>query len=270
MHEAALKSAEIVRARALIAEAEIGLVLGTGLGPLADDLAEAVAVPYRDLVGFPETRVSGHEGVLLTGRLGPRRIAVLRGRAHYYESGDAGLMRVPLQTLKVLGCRALLLTNAAGSVTRDMLPGALMLVTDHIDFGGRNPLIGEAGDDCFVDMTVAYDVELRRALKAAAARESIALHEGVYVWFSGPSFETPAEIRAARMLGGDVVGMSTVPEIIVARWLGLRVAAISTITNLAAGLAPTPLSHEETKAVAAGALERLRRLTQAFLEDVTP
>jgi purine-nucleoside phosphorylase len=174
-------------------------------------------------------------------------------------------MRAPIQVLQQLGADRLFLTNAAGSFRADIPPGELMLLTDHINFSGRNPLIGEATDARFVNMTDAYDPGLRRALRTAADAEAVALAEGVYAWYSGPSFETPAEIRALKTLGADAVGMSTVPEVILARFLGLRVAAISTITNMAAGMSDEAISHEHTKAMAPLGAAKLERVLRAFL-----
>jgi purine-nucleoside phosphorylase len=195
-------------------------------------------------------------------------VAVFGGRAHYYESGRADAMRLPLEVLRALGAEALLLTNAAGSVNPAILPGDLMLLSDHIAFTGLNPLIGEPTDARFVPMTEAHDPGLRAALRAAAAAEGVALPEGVYAWFSGPSFETPAEIRAIRTLGADAVGMSTVPEVILARFLGLRVAAVSTVTNMAAGLSDEAISHEHTKAMAPLGAAKLDRVLRRFLRDL--
>ncbi|MEY3004200.1 MAG: hypothetical protein RLZZ491_1376 [Pseudomonadota bacterium] len=257
--------AQIIRARAGDAPPAYGLVLGSGLGHIADTV-DGVAIDYADLPGFPHAGVSGHNPKLVIGQLEGSRVAIFGGRAHYYESGRGDAMRLPLEVLKALGGTRLILTNAAGSMHPALDPGDLMLLSDHINFSGLNPLIGEPTEARFVPMTQAHDPDLRAALKAAAKAEGIALMEGVYAWYSGPSFETPAEIRAIRTLGADAVGMSTVPEVILARFLGLRVAAISTITNKAAGLSDEQISHEHTKAMAplgAAKLERiLRRLLQ--------
>ncbi|MCX7646245.1 MAG: purine-nucleoside phosphorylase [Rhodobacteraceae bacterium] len=256
--------AALVRARAGAEPVRLGLVLGSGLGHLAGAV-EGVAVPYADLPGFPHAGVSGHSPTLVVGRLEGVRVAVFGGRAHYYETGDPAAMRLPLEVLKALGAEALILTNAAGSLDPGIRPGELMLLSDHINFSGLNPLIGEPTDARFVPMTDAHDPALRAALRAAAAAEGIALAEGVYAWYSGPSFETPAEIRAIRTLGADAVGMSTVPEVILARFLGLRVAAISTVTNMAAGLSEERISHEHTKAMAPLGAAKLERILRAFL-----
>lgn len=258
--------ARMIRERAGDEPPEIGLVLGSGLGHLAQAV-EGVAIPYSALAGFPHAGVSGHVPQLVIGNLEGRRVAVFAGRAHYYESGRADAMRVPLEVLKALGCRKLLLTNAAGSLREDMPPGSLMLLSDHIAFAGTNPLIGETTEARFVPMTEAHDPEIRAGLAAAAEAEGIALPQGVYCWFSGPSFETPAEIRAARILGADAVGMSTVPEIILGRFLGLRCAAVSVVTNMGAGLSDEAISHEHTKAMAPLGAAKLEKILRRFLRD---
>jgi len=244
------------------------LVLGSGLGTLADEVEDAIRIPYADLPGFPQGGVSGHAGELVAGRLSGKPILVLAGRVHYYEHGDAAAMRPALEILAGLGVTTLVLTNAAGSLKEDMPPGSVMLIEDHINFSGANPLIGEPSDDRFVGMTGAYDAELRRALGKAAERAGIPLHRGVYMWLSGPSFETPAEIRMIRLLGADAVGMSTVPEVILARFLGLRVAACSVITNLAAGMTGAELSHQETKDMAPVGGARLASILREAIGEI--
>jgi len=229
---------------------ETAIVLGSGLGSLVGDLGGAVHVPYADLEGFPHSGVSGHAAEVVAGHWGDTPVLLLSGRAHYYEHGDAAVMRAPLETLHGLGIKRLILTNAAGSLRTDMPPGSVMMITDHINFSGANPLFGEPSDRRFVGMANAYDAGLSAAMRAAAEKAGMELHEGVYMWFAGPSFETPAEIRMARTLGADAVGMSTVPEVILARFLGLDVAAASVITNLGAGMGDGEISHEETKEMA--------------------
>lgn len=262
--EAARALAETLRARAGPQPVRLGLILGSGLGHLAEAV-EGSAIAYAELPGFPHAAVSGHNPKLVIGDLEGVRVAVFGGREHYYEKGRADAMRLPLEVLAALGAEALIATNAAGSLRPDLRPGDLMLLSDHINFSGLNPLIGEPTDARFVPMTEAHDPGLRRALREAAKGEGVALAEGVYAWYSGPSFETPAEIRAIRTLGGDAVGMSTVPEVILARFLGLRVAAISTITNMAAGLSDEKISHEHTKAMAPLGAAKLERVLRAFL-----
>ena len=254
----------LIRARAGDAPVKLGLILGSGLGPLAGAV-EGVAIPYADLPGFPHVGVSGHNPHLVIGDLEGVRVAVFGGREHYYENGNPSAMRLPLTVLKALGAKTLIVTNAAGSLREDIRPGDLMLLADHINFSGLNPLIGEKTDARFVPMTKAHDPDLRTGLRAAAQAAGVALPEGVYAWYSGPSFETPAEIRAIRILGGDAVGMSTVPEVILARFLDLRVAAISTITNMAAGLSAEQISHEHTKAMAPLGAAKLEQVLRHFL-----
>ena len=266
MSDKATLAAEKIRARRDLPYS-VGLVLGSGLGSLADSVADAVRIPFAALPGFPASGVSSHRGEVVVGRLEGVPVVVFSGRAHYYERGDAAVMRVPIATLKALGCDTLLLTNAAGSLRNDSGPGDVMLIADHIAFSGANPLIGEPTDQRFVGMTGAYDASLRAALLGAAERERIRLSTGVYMWFSGPSFETPAEIRMARTLGADAVGMSTVPEVILGRFFGLRVAAMSTVTNFAAGMTGAEISHEETKAMAPIGAAKLERIIRRFLSD---
>lgn len=245
----------------------VGIVLGSGLGPIADDVANATIVPYGDLQGFPEPGVGGHVGRLLLGGISDTPVAVLHGRAHYYESGRADVMKGPVRTLSALGCEALILTNAAGSLREEVGPGSVMAISDHIALTGVSPLFGQPGDGKFVNMVDAYDTTLRVRLQETASAIGLTLHEGVYAWFCGPHFETPAEIRAARVLGADAVGMSTAPECILARHAGMRVAAMSIVTNLAAGMDDTGLSHDQTLAVAATAACDVRKLLLAFLKD---
>jgi purine-nucleoside phosphorylase len=243
----------------------LGLVLGSGLGGLADEAADALTIPYSDIPGFPAPSVAGHAGRLVVGALEGRRVALFQGRGHYYERGDPRAMAVAIETFKRLGGRTLVLTNAAGGLHAHWRPPALVAITDHINFAGANPLIGLPTDDRFVPMTQAYDRQLLASLKVAARAAGVDLHEGVYMWFSGPSFETPAEIRAAKVLGADLVGMSTVPEVLIARYFGLRCAAVSLVTNFAAGLSGGDPSHKETQEVAALGSQKFRRLLSAFV-----
>ncbi|TMV68965.1 purine-nucleoside phosphorylase [Thioclava sp. BHET1] len=267
MSKSAEALAQIIRARAGAEPVRLGLVLGSGLGPLADEVA-GVAIDYADLPGFPHAGVSGHNPKLVVGTLEGQRIAVFGGRAHYYETGVPDVMRLPLEVLKALGAEAVILTNAAGSMRPDIPPGDLMLLSDHINFSGLNPLIGEPTDARFVPMKDAYDPVIRADLSAAAEAEGIALRDGVYAWYSGPSFETPAEIRAIHRLGADAVGMSTVPEVILARFLGLKAAAISTITNMAAGMSDEAISHAHTKAMAPLGAAKLQRILRRYLQKL--
>jgi purine-nucleoside phosphorylase len=259
-------AAEIIRSAADLPFA-VGIVLGSGLGGLAERVEDAVRIPYADLPGFPVSGVSSHAGEVIAGWLEGVAVLVFSGRAHYYESGNPAAMRGPLATLTQLGADTLILTNAAGSLRGEVGPGEVMLVTDHISFAGFNPLIGEQSERRFVSLTAAYDKELRAALLGASERERIHMTTGVYMWFSGPSFETPAEVRMARMFGADAVGMSTVPEVILGRFFGLRCAAMSTIVNFAAGMTGEEISHEETKALAPMGAAKLDRIIRRYLRD---
>ncbi len=243
------------------------IILGSSLGAIADAVQDPVTTPYSELPGFPVPKISGHAGKLVVGRLGGMDVAVLGGRAHPYESGNAAVMRPVLDQLKAAGIETLILTNAAGSLKISMPPGSLMLITDHINYAGMNPLIGQHGDENFVPMTNAYDPALCKAMLAAAKKEKIALKQGVYCWYSGPSFETPAEIRMFQIIGGTAVGMSTVPECIIGRRLGMKVLGLSVITNLAAGLKGASPSHEETKREGMKAADKMKRLLVRYFKD---
>ncbi len=243
----------------------LGLVLGSGLGGLADEAEEAIVVPYADIPGFPVPSVAGHSGRLVIGKIAGKQVALFQGRGHYYERGDARAMFVAFETFKRLGGGALFLTTAAGGLHADWPPPALAAIVDHINFAGANPLIGLPGDERFVPLTQAYDRALLATLKSAARAAEVELREGVYMWFSGPSFETPAEIRAAKILGAVLVGLSTVPEVLIARYFGLRCVACSLVTNFAAGLSGGDPSHEETQAVAARGSRQFRALLKAFI-----
>jgi purine-nucleoside phosphorylase len=260
------EAAAFIRSRADRTYA-VGVVLGSGLGRVADLVTDPVHLPYEDVPGFPVSKVSAHKNELIAGFIEGVPVVILSGRSHYFETGDAGIMRNPLGTLKALGCDTLLLTNAAGSLRKEVGPGEIMLIADHINLTGRNPLIGEPTDARFVGMTGAYDAGVRAALLGAAEREGVAMTDGVYMWFSGPSFETPAEIRMARLMGADAVGMSTVPEVILGRFFGLRCAAISSITNFAAGMTGVELSHEETKRLAPIGAAKMERVIRRYLRD---
>jgi len=227
---------------------EVGLVLGSGLGFFAEDRIEVEgALPYADIPGFPVSTVPGHAGRFVWGRAEGKRVICMQGRFHFYEGYSMQALTRPIREMAKAGIRTLFVTNAAGGISPDYTPGDFMLIADHINYLGTNPLIGAAGQggERFPDMTAAYDGELRERIRKWTIGAQIVLKEGVYLATTGPSFETPAEIRFFRTIGADAVGMSTVPEVIVARQLGLRVAGISCITNAAAGLSDRPLTHEE-------------------------
>ncbi len=246
----------------------VGIILGSGLGDLAKQIVPLASIPYTELAGFPVCSVEGHTGSLLLGTLNGLPVACLQGRAHYYEGADYSIIKTLVRTLKLLGCETLLATNAAGSLRESVAPGELVLIHDHINFQFHNPLVGKNDGDFgprFVGMENAYDALLRQQFMQAAANLSMTLSQGVYLGVLGPAFETPAEIRAYRLLGADVVGMSTVPEVIIARHAGMRVAVISAITNFAAGMDPTLLSHDVTLAGAALAAKKLIPLVLEFI-----
>ena len=244
----------------------VAVVLGSGLGGFAEDVKATDTISYADLPGFPPTGVGSHAGKLVLGQVGKTPVAVMQGRAHYYERGKPDEMKGAIRALAAAGCQTLLLTNAAGSLRLDLPPGSVMAISDHINFTGVNPLFGETGNSRFVDMVDAYDPALRRQLIEAGKAANVAVGEGVYIWFSGPSFETPAEIRAAKTMGADAVGMSTAPETILARHAGMKVVGLSLMTNYAAGLTDDKLGHEQTIAVAREAAGRVRKLLRTFLE----
>jgi xanthosine phosphorylase len=250
---------------------KLGIILGSGLGGIADALTGAERIPYTELDGFPRPSVAGHGGTLHLGRLEGLDVAVFQGRKHVYETGDAKGMTVPIRWLAEQGADSLLVTNAAGSLNADVGPGRLMAISDHINLLGVNPLTGPNDDAIgprFPSLRDAYDPELRTLLHTAAGALDIPLVEGVYLATAGPTFETPAEIRMFRTLGADAVGMSTVPEVILARHAGLRVAAVSAITNLAEGMGGEELSHEQTLRNAEVAARDLVRLVQRFAGEL--
>jgi len=244
---------------------DVVIVTGTGLSSLADGLTDLIVTPYADLPGFPQVNAPGHPGALVIGAQEGMRVAYLQGRAHFYETGDPASMSVPLETLALMGAQTVLLTCAAGSLRADLVPGVAVAVTDHINLTGFNPLIGVTENN-FINLNEAYDRRVLRRFKRAAQQAGVTLHEGVYMWFSGPSFETPAEIRIARMLGADLVGMSIVPEVIIARRLALNVGALAVVTNFGAGFSGGNPSHGESRQIAASGGIVLKRLIRAFLK----
>jgi xanthosine phosphorylase len=249
----------------------IGVVLGSGLGVVAEAVTDPVVVPYSELPGFPAPTVAGHSGQAVLGQIAGVGVALLQGRAHLYEGGDPEALRVPVRALKGAGAEILVLTNAAGSLRPEVGPGSLMAITDHINLTGVNVLIGpndEAIGPRFPPMAGAYDPALLAELRAAADELGIPLAEGVYLAVSGPNFETAAEIRAFAVLGADAVGMSTVHETTVARHCGLRVLALSAITNLAEGMSEVPLSHEQTLRDAQRASGALTALLLGVIERI--
>ncbi|MEY3273062.1 MAG: hypothetical protein RLZZ341_1963 [Pseudomonadota bacterium] len=262
-------SAGLLRARLGERRPRIAVLLGSGWGPFADAVTDAVTVPYAELPAFPRLAIGGHAGLLKAGRIGRQELIVLAGRKHTYETGEADGMKGVIRTLAALGVELLVQTNAAGSLDHAMPPGTVMLVEDHINLVQRSPLVGEPGDGRFVDMGTAYDATLRlQAQAAAVAATGHALPVGVYAWVLGPQFETPAEIRMLQRLGAQAVGMSTVPETILARHAGLKVLALSLMTNMAAGLSAETLSHGHTMANAQAASERAVALLAAVVQGL--
>ncbi|HJR62155.1 MAG TPA: purine-nucleoside phosphorylase [Gemmatimonadaceae bacterium] len=244
-----------------------GLVLGSGLGELLDEIEHPIAVPFAEIPGFPPPSVEGHAGRMVAGSLAGREVVALSGRFHVYEGHPAEVVALPTRVMHALGVRTMLLSNAAGGLRPTFRPGDLMLITDHINLTWRNPLIGPtaAGEERFPDMSAPYDPDLLALARTAALDAGVPLVEGTYLALAGPAYETPAEVRAYRLLGADAVGMSTVPEVIVARALGMRVVGVSCITNVHTGVPGPPLTHEEVLDVAARARARFARLVGAFL-----
>ena len=249
---------------------EVGLILGSGLGELADEIEDRVVIQYTDIPSFPVSTVEGHAGQLVCGTLGGKKVIALQGRFHYYEGYTMEVVTFPIRVMSELGVESMIVTNAAGGVNRDFTPGDLMMITDHINFFGTNPLIGANDEEQgprFPDLSQAYDLEYQTFIKEAASELDLPLKEGVYFGMTGPTYESPAEIRMINTLGGDSVGMSTVPEVIVARHAGIRVAGISCITNFAAGLGGE-LNHEDVIEVSTKIRSSFKSLVVTLLEKM--
>ncbi len=262
--EAAGKAAQAIGKRAGGRRPAVAVILGSGLGGLAAAIERAVRIPFGEIPGFPEATVVGHEGAAIVGSIGGREVVALSGRFHMYEGHPAALAAFPVRVFHALGARELFVSNAAGGISSRLAVGDLMMISDHLNLMGTNPLVGPAqeGETRFPDMTDAYDPGLRKVLRTTAESLDIPVREGVYAGLLGPSYETPSEVKMLRLLGADAVGMSTVPEVIMARALGIRVAGISCITNAAAGVTGSALSHAEV-------LETTRRVSKAFEALVT-
>lgn len=249
---------------------EIAVILGSGLGRLADYIEESIEVPYEEIPNFPRTTVIGHEGRLIFGTVRNRKVVAMKGRFHYYEGNDMDAVVFPVRVFKRMGIENILITNAAGGINTGFKPGDLMLITDHISLFCENPLRGKNIDELgprFPDMTAIYDRTLRKIALASAQKLGIDLKEGIYSYCKGPSFESPAEIKALRAMGADAVGMSTVPEAIVARHMGMRILGISCITNMAAGVLDQPLTHEEVIETGRQAEKKFSGLVSDIIEN---
>ena len=263
-------AADFIRSRTSI-RPRVGLILGSGLGDYADTLTDAVRIPFSQIPGFPVPTVPGHSGALVLGTVRNTPVAILQGRIHYYEGLPQQVITLPVRVLAALGVQTLVLTNACGGVNTAFQPGDLMLISDHINLSGANPLIGpnlDAFGPRFPDMSDLYTASVRSAIRNKATAAGMELREGVYAMYSGPNYETPAEIRMFRILGADVVGMSTVPEALVAGHCGMQVVGISCITNMAAGVLPRKLDHSEVVETAARVRSRFCSLLDLILEDL--
>ncbi|SHH08389.1 purine-nucleoside phosphorylase [Tepidibacter thalassicus] len=257
------ESAEFIKSK-IGTEPKIGLILGSGLGVLADEIEDAVAIKYEEIPNFPVSTVEGHAGQLVVGKLQGKNVVAMQGRFHFYEGYTMQEATFPVRVMKALGVETIIVTNAAGGANKSYVPGDLMIIKDHINLGGNNPLIGPNDKELgvrFPDMSTAYTPEYIELAKEVAKELGIDVKEGVYTYFTGPTYETPAEIRMVQTIGGDAVGMSTVPEVIVARHSDLKVLGISCITNMAAGILDQPLDHEEV-------IETTQRVKKQFISLV--
>jgi purine-nucleoside phosphorylase len=268
--EAAARAADAVRARLDVRSPVCAIVLGSGLGDLANDIADARRMPFAEVPGFPTATVAGHAGALIAGTLGDREVLALAGRFHMYEGHPAALAGFPVRVVHALGAPTLFVSNAAGGVRRTFSAGDLMIIADHINLMYRNPLVGplQPGDLRFPDMSDPYDAGLRVLLRRIAAERGIRVQEGVYAGSIGPTYETPAETRMLERLGADATGMSTVPEVVVARAIGMRVAGVSCITNMACGISLHPLSHDEVLETGRAVGAQFRTLVTEFVRSL--
>lgn len=269
LQEKIKQAASFIREKG-VGEIEIGLILGSGLGELGDEVENAIQIPYETIPNFPTSTVEGHAGQLVYGTLGGKKVLAMQGRFHYYEGYSLEMVTFPVRVMKALGIHSVIVTNAAGGLNLDFTPGELMLITDQINFTGVNPLIGPNDNEMgvrFTDMSQAYDKEYQEIVRNVAKEMDLDLKEGVYMGFTGPTYETPAEIKMARVIGADAVGMSTVPEVIVARHSGLRVIGVSCITNLAAGMQAS-LNHAEVVETTERVKESFKTLVKNILASI--
>ena len=265
--DAARKSADAIRARTSDRKPVLGIVLGSGLGGLADDIEDAVRIPFAEIPGFPVATVVGHAGEFVSGALGGKPVVALAGRFHMYEGHPPQLAAFPVRVMHEFGAKIYFASNAAGGIRKDFAAGDLMIIEDHLNLTGVNPLTGhvEEGDERFPDMSAPYDAELREQLAAASKKVGVPVKSGVYACLPGPSFETRAEIRMLERLGADAIGMSTVPEVIVARAIGMRVAGVSCIANPAAGVTDAPVLHKDVLESTARAARGFQALVREFV-----
>lgn len=250
---------------------EIGIVLGSGLGDFADAIEDKIEIPYTEIPGFPVSTVKGHDGKLIFGKINSKEVCVMKGRIHYYEGYDIKEVVYPIEVLAGLGIETLILTNAAGGVNTEFEPADLMIINDHINLMGKNPLIGPNDENLgprFPDMTDLYNKDLIEVAEKSAKKLGTDIKEGVYMYFTGPSYETAAEVRMARILGADAVGMSTVPEAIIARHRGLKILGISTITNMSTGILDTPLDHTEVVEVGQEVAGKFKEILKEIIEEI--
>ena len=269
LQEKIKQAASFIREKG-VGEIEIGLILGSGLGELGDEVENAIQIPYETIPNFPTSTVEGHAGQLVYGTLGGKKVLAMQGHFHYYEGYSLEMVTFPVRVMKALGIHSVIVTNAAGGLNLDFTPGELMLITDQINFTGVNPLIGPNDNEMgvrFTDMSQAYDKEYQEIVRNVAKEMNLDLKEGVYMGFTGPTYETPAEIKMARVIGADAVGMSTVPEVIVARHSGLRVIGVSCITNLAAGMQAS-LNHAEVVETTERVKESFKTLVKNILASI--
>lgn len=249
---------------------EIGIVLGSGLGDFGDVIENKTVIPYKDIPDFPTSTVVGHDGSLIFGKVNGKNVVAMKGRIHFYEGQGIDKVVYPIKVLSELGISKLIVTNACGGVNTEFKPGDLMIIKDHINYSGQNPLIGPNDDvgPRFLDMSYAYSKKLIEITKSVAQKINLKLQEGVYMYFTGPTYETPSEVKLARILGADGVGMSTVPEVIVARHRGIEVLGISCITNMAAGILNQPLNHEEVIEVSNAIKGDFQKLVQEVIKEI--
>ncbi|ERJ11701.1 purine-nucleoside phosphorylase [Haloplasma contractile] len=269
--EAINQTKEFLQSKISGAKPTLGLILGSGLGELANEIQNAIVIPYSDIPNFASSEAVGHANELVIGDLNEKTVIAMKGRFHYYEGYSLDQVTFPVRVMKALGVEKLIITNSCGAVNESFEPGDLMLITDHLNLVSTNPLIGKNDDDLgprFIDLSTVYNKDMRNLARDVANGQELTLREGVYTWWSGPAYETPAEIRMIRTLGGDAVGMSTVPEAIVATHAGIKVLGISCLTNMAAGILDQPLTHEEVIITAGNVRSKFISLVKGIIDSI--